>query len=246
MLVGNANIEELAAQAPTVDEYYTQAINFTDVTCFQLVAEMPNSAREALLPPSLHPTIPAAISVQVYAVQHSQWGAFQFANLRVSCRSGVRARGLSVRTVVDSENASEGLRSLLGFPCVYGNVHLRHGYDGVHAAVDFDGMCIFAAQGIDPEALGQNDVQFTGTLNLAHSPNGLRLLQVESQLECQQAERLTPLLEIFDGAGWGNKLIEPNYVVSASVCKMNLTLPAVRFVCKVDELAFTGTEPVAG
>jgi hypothetical protein len=36
----------------------------------------------------------------------------------------------------------------------------------------------------------------------------------------------------------------PYLVIASSVAKMELTIPAIRFVCKPEELAFTGTEPV--
>ena len=48
MLVGTADIEQLAAQAPEVLEFYSEEIVLPQVTCFQLVAEMRNSAREAV------------------------------------------------------------------------------------------------------------------------------------------------------------------------------------------------------
>ena len=115
MLVGSADIEQLAAQAPEVPEFCSEEIVLPQVTCFQLVAEMRNAAREAVLPPSLHPTVPPAMSVQVFAVADSPWGAFNFANTRISCRSGVRARGFSTATMVDSKVACDALRSGLGF-----------------------------------------------------------------------------------------------------------------------------------
>jgi len=58
-------------------------------------AEMRKSAREAVLPPSLHPTIPPALSIQVWRVAESPWGAFHWALTRISCRSGVRCARFS-------------------------------------------------------------------------------------------------------------------------------------------------------
>jgi len=90
-----------------------------------------------------------------------------------------------------------------------------------------------------------HDVQYTGTLNLAHTPNGLRLVQLEADHEATRVERLTARLASFDGAAWGNPLLKPAAVVSSSLALETVVFPAIRFVCKPDELAFTGTESVA-
>ena len=93
--------------------------------------------------------------------------------------------------------------------------------------------------------MGLDDVQYTGTLNLAHTPNGLRLIQAEADHASTLVERLSPRLETFVGAAWGNPLLVPAHIVSASVAVGSIVLQRVRFVCRVDELAFTGTEAVA-
>ena len=92
--------------------------------------------------------------------------------------------------------------------------------------------------------MGLNDVQYTGTLNLAHTPNGLRMLQLEASHQASRVERLSSRLLEFVPAAWGNKLLAPYYVVSSSIANETVTFPPVRFVCKADELAFTGTEQV--
>jgi len=244
MLIGTAELQPLADSAPHVAEFIGKEIRLHDVTCMQYIAEMPNSAREAALPPSLHPTIPAAVSVQVYDVGDSPWGAFRFANTRISCRSGARARGFSTATLVDGEQACAGLRTSLGFPARPADIAFRHGYDGVSIAIVNEHETVFALEAIDPEPMGLNDVQYTGTLNLAHTPMGLRLMQIEAHTEASQVDRLQGQLLEFDGAALGNPLLEPVYTVSASVAKISMSFPPVRFVCKADELAFTGTEAV--
>ena len=244
MLIGTAELQPLADSAPHVAAFIDEEISLRDVTCMQYIAEMPNSAREAALPPSLHPTIPAALSVQVYDVGNSPWGTFRFANTRISCRSGARARGFSTATLVDGEQACEGLRTCLGFPTRPADIAFRHGYDGVSIAVVTAQRTVFALEAINPEPMGLNDVQYTGTLNLAHTPMGLRLMQIEAHTETSQADRLQAQLLEFDGAALGNPLLKPVYTVSASVAKITIGFAPVRFVCKADELAFSGTEAV--
>lgn len=244
MLLGTADVESLLADAPTIAAFSPDATELADVTCFQLSVEMRNVSREALLPPSLHPTIPAAATIQFWDVGTSPWGRFSMAVVRVSCRSGVRARGFTMRVVSSNADVTRHLRGGWGFPAVTGDVELRSGYDGVDATAVIDGAVVLDASGLDPEPMGVDDVQYTGTLNLAHTPKGPRLVQVEAHHTASRVERLLPRLHAFDPEGLGHELLLPARDIAATVATENVSLPPIRFVCSVEELAFTGTEPV--
>lgn len=244
MLVGTADVNALAAGAAEVAAFHPEPVEIGDGVCFQLTAEMRNSAREAVLPPGLHPTIPPALSVQVFEVGRSPWGAFHLATVRISCRSGVRARGFTRGSVVSTDEACRGLRSTLGFPARTGEIAFRHGYDGVSITVLDAGRETLHIEAIDPEPMASDDVQYTGTLNLAHTPLGLRLMQVEMNVQATQVDRLSARLERFDGAAWGDALLVPSHVIAATVSRLAATFPPVRFVCRADQLAFTGTEAI--
>ena len=79
MIIGSADIATLSAQAPTIVAYSPDPVTLTEVECFQLTAEMRNTAREAVLPSALHPTVPAALSLQAWNVGSSPWGPFSMA-----------------------------------------------------------------------------------------------------------------------------------------------------------------------
>ena len=245
MLRGTADLSMLAESAPTIETFCPDAISLQGVTCFQLTAEMRNNARESLLPAGLHPTIPAALSLQVMEVTDSPWGGFAFALLRVSCRSGVRARGFTRAAIASTERACTGLQQTLGFPASSGPIEFRHGYDGVSIRLlSVSGEPLAEIEAIDPEPMANNDVQYTGTMNLAHTPNGIRLMQVEMNTTPNQVDRLSARIESFNGAAFGDARIKPAQVIAASVVTMDAEFPPVRFVCKPEELAFTGTEAV--
>ena len=246
MLVGSASVDDLLHDltTATIDAFSTDDVELGAVACLQVVAEMRKRSREALLPPSLHPTIPPAMSLQVWDVGASPWGAFTMVMCRVSCRSGVRARGFTTAAFVSTEAACGELRRQFGFPARVADVSLRRGYDRVTATVTFEGNVIAQVEAIDPEPMANDDVQYTGILNLAHTPNGARLVQVEPHHHATRVERLRAALTSFDGAAWGSALLEPAFVVSSSLALESVEIPAIRFVCKPDELAFTGTEAV--
>jgi len=121
---------------------------------------------------------------------------------------------------------------------------MRCSYDGVTANVNETEREILSITGLDPEPMSIDDVQYTGSMNLAHTPNGLRLVQVEADHVATRVERLTGRIQRFDGAAWGNPLLDPYRVISASIAVERVTFPPVRFVCRPDELAFTGTETI--
>ena len=244
MLLGTADVDDLLTDAPVVEAFSPDGIELGEVTCFQLSAEMRNISREALLPPGLHPTIPASLTVQFWDVGTSNWGRFSMVVVRVSCRSGVRARGLSTRAICSDPAVTDDLRAIWGFPAVSGEVELRSSYHGVDATAVVDGDVVLEASGLDPDPMGLSDVQYTGTLNLAHTPRGPRLVQVEAHHLASRVERLQPYLHTFDSMALGHNLLLPAREVAATVATESVSIPAVRFVCSVDELAFNGTEAV--
>jgi hypothetical protein len=239
MITGTADLDRLAASAPTITTWSDEDLELGSVECFQLIAEMRSTAREAVLPPALHPTIPPSLSIQAWNVADSPWGPFSMAHTRVSCRAGVRARGFTTAATATSAQAATGLAERFGFPVRVGPVELRRHYDGVDLAAD--GLRIAA---LDPTPLGSADVQYTGTLNLATTPNGLRLVQVESHHSGDRVERIQGRIIEFESTMWGDPLLSPYHVVSTSIAVETITMPAVRFVCRPDELAFSGTEKV--
>lgn len=244
MLRGTADVVALAEGAPTLREFHAHTLDLDGVVLLQMVMEMRNRAREAVLPPSLHPTLPPTLSMQIWQVAGSPWGAFTLAVARVSCRSGVRARGFTTAAVASSDPAVQGLTGSFGYPVRRGDVHLYASYSGADASVAVDGRETFRAAAIDPVPMGPDDVQYTGTLNLIHAPAGPRLLQVEFHLEPTRVERLRSRLEAFDAAAWGSANLDPYYAVTASLALGQVTFAPLRFLLHAEELAFTGTEPI--
>jgi hypothetical protein len=168
------------------------------------------------------------------------------AQARVGCRSGLRPRGLVHGCVVDAatDAVAAALRDRWGFPAQPGTVALRRGYDRVTARVEIGGTTVLALDGVDPEPLAPGDVAYTTTVTLAHTPRGLRLVQVDTDVAATRAERLRPRLDVFTADGWVHASVEPAHLVSASIAVGDVTLQRLRYVSRPDESAFTGTEPV--
>jgi hypothetical protein len=137
------------------------------------------------------------------------------------------------------------LRERFGYPCRHGEVSLQSHYDGCDLAVGIDGGPVLVVAALDPQPLGPDDVQYTSTLNLAHTPNGLRLVQVEAHHEADSVERVGARVVRFDGEAWGDARLDPYHVVTTTVARdRRISMPPVRFVCRADVSAFEGTESV--
>ena len=242
MLSGTAAVEDFASgQVPTWD---VEPVVLEDFEIVQALFELRSAARQAVLPPALHPTNPPTLVVQVWRCGVSRWGPFELAQVRVQCRSGLRPRGFVTASVIDNDAAAAGLGAGWGFTARVGAVRLRRFYDETTVEVDVDGQSVLRLAGVDPNPLGPHDAGYSSTLNLAQTPNGLRLVQLDLDVSPDRVERLRPSLTTFDAEAWGNRVLDPYYPVSASVAVGRATLPRVRYCCRPDVLAFVGTETV--
>jgi hypothetical protein len=245
MLTGTASLDELVAHAATMPNFDTEALTLPEAVVFQAMFESRIAGREASLPPSLHPTGVPTFVMQVWQCPESPWGPFSLAQGRVGARSGLRPRGHLQACVVDSDDAAHALRARWGFPARPGTVRLRQHYDAVEASVEVDDTIVLSVRGTDPEPLGTGDIAYSQTVSLAHTPRGLRLVQIEYDVAVTRAERLHPRLDGFDAAAFGmHPTVQPYYAVSSSIAHGAIELHRLRFVCRPEELAFTGTEPV--
>jgi hypothetical protein len=245
MLTGTAPLDELVAHAATMPSFDTEAVTLPDADVFQAMFESRIAGRQASLPPSLHPTGVPTFVVQVWQCPESPWGPFSLAQGRVGARSGLRPRGHLQACVVDSDDAAQALRARWGFPARSGTVRLRHHYDAVEVSVEVGGTIVVSVRGSDPEPLGTGDIAYSQTVSLAHTPRGLRLVQIEYDVAVTRAERLRPRLVGFDAAGFGmHPVVQPYHAVSSSIAHGAIELHRLRFVCRPEELAFTGTEPI--
>jgi hypothetical protein len=245
MLTGTAPLDELVAHAATMPSFDTEALTLPEADVFQAMFESRIAGRQASLPPSLHPTGVPTFVVQVWQCPESPWGPFSLAQGRVGARSGLRPRGHLQACVVDNEVAAEALRRRWGFPARAGTVSLRHHYDAVEASVMVGGTTVLSMRASDPEPLGTGDIAYSQTVSLAHTPRGLRLVQIEYDVTATRAERLRPRLDDFDADGFGmHPTVQPYHPVSSSIANGEIELHRLRFVCRPEELAFTGTEPI--
>lgn len=244
MLTGSADPDLLARGAPRMETLHNEALSLPGVELLQVLCEIDAKALQSLLPPALHPTLPPLASWAVLRARESPWGPFSLAQLRIECRSGTRPRVFPLSGVVDNPRAGRGLASGWGYRLGAGEVELRRSYHETVATVQREGARVLELGYRDPVPLGAADVQYMASMNLAHAPAGLRLVQVDCDHAVREAERGVPVLTHFDAGAWGAPDVCPTWPVSACLSVCDLTLPRLRFACRPDVPAFAGTERI--
>jgi len=244
MLIGTANIEQLASRAAVIENLHTEPQTLEQVEILQVTYEIDGAARADVLPPALHPTNPPLVTWLFYHCPSGSLGRFTLAQTRIECRSGVRPRGFLISSVIDNNDAGAALSARWGYAFQPGAVHVHRHYDAIRGTVAVNGHTVLDISALNPDPLAESDVQYIANMNLAHTPTGLRLVQVDPDYRVHRAERGQPRLTGFDAAAWGDARIQPVYAVSASIAVADITLPRIRFLCRPDVLAFEGTEVV--
>ncbi len=245
MLFGTADVDALAAGAPRMERLDADPLVLPGALVVQATFEMPAIVRECFLPPALHPTDPPLVSWLVYhCAEGGPLGAFALAQLRVSCRSGLRPRGFLVDGVIDATDAGRALAARWGYRVRHGEVRTTRHFEAVSVRIAIEGRPIADLALRDPDPLAAGDVQYTASMHLAETPRGRRLVQVDPSYAVARAERARPRLLAFDAAACGDARLAPTSPVSASIALADVTLPKLRYLCRPDVWAFDGTERV--
>jgi hypothetical protein len=246
VLTGTSDLDRLDARAPVMESLTTEPVTLEGVEILHLVFETSTEVGQELLPPALDATAPPLLSWVFWRCPAGPFGSFELAQARLGCRSGVRPRALLMNAFIDSVDAGASLTAGWGFGPAAAEVRLRRHYDDVEATVIVDGSVVLHAKLADPQPLGPGDVHYTVSLHAAHTPAGLRLVQVDPRFEVRRAERGRPRVLMLDPAAWGDERLRPTWPVSASLAVADITLPRLRYLCRPDVSAFVGTEHVGG
>lgn len=244
MIGGTADVQALAAQAPTVADLRTEPLTLTDADVFKVSFELGWEGYATLLPPALIPTNPPYATWLFLRVPDSPLGAFGLAQLQIGCRAGSAARGFVARTFIDNSRAGQALTERWGITTQPARIKLHRQYDAVQAAVAVNDRPILEVVARDALVLSAPDVSFNALMLLAHTSLGLRLIDIDLQVTVHQAERLKPSCTSFDAGAWRDTRIRPTNPIAATALLGDVTLPALRYVCDPLISALDGIEEI--
>lgn len=106
---GTLDVNELAAAAPQIDGYGTEALSLKNAQVLNVTSEISAIGSDALLPPSMNPSIPPYIQCTAMIFSESPWGPFSTGELRLVGRAGFRPRAITFKTFTNNPAAAKEL-----------------------------------------------------------------------------------------------------------------------------------------
>lgn len=244
MLYGTGSIDPISKRAPKVGSLDTEPLELPGIELLRVTFEIARHDVATFFPPALQATLPPLVTWSVYRCKEGPLGPFCLAETQLNCRSGARTRTYLLAGVIDSEGAGAALSERWGFDPRIGEIRLSQGFDRVDASVVVEGRTILDVSMRDPVPLGATAIHFAASMHPAHTPNGLRLLQVDASFRVQRSERGRASVDCFSAAEWNEPRVRPTNPVAATFSTADLTLEKLRFMGRPEVNAFEGTEPV--
>jgi hypothetical protein len=229
MLFGTANLQDLGHTSPRVDIQPGPALDLGDVDWLQFSYELPGD-RQNLFPTCLHPTMPPIVTLQLWRGGGGELGSFGMAQLRLSCRAGMRIRAFLVQSVIDGDAAAQLLSLRFGYRPTPGEVIINRRADRIEGRVTCGPRTVFDAAMIKPESLVPEALQHIDNMNLARVGDALRLLQIEADITTLGVQRGVQQLITFDADFWGLHGRQLRYPIIAAAAHTRISMPPVRYI----------------
>lgn len=239
-LRGELDPGKLEVDLPRLADFMTDAWDLGEIDVVHVNYEVYFKGVLESLPPALNPSIPPHISWLVYQVPDSPFGPFNLVQSRIGCRLGLKPRGLLTAAVCDNEAAARALGSRWGFRVVLGDVRVRSRADELALSVSVGHAEILSLRIVDPDLLPGSGIPISPGLNLAETPHGVQLVQVDPEYVITAARRGKPVVSEFDVEAWGSTLT-PSWPMSGTAFRAQVTLPALRFIIDPSLPAEAGT-----
>jgi hypothetical protein len=242
---GTLDVNELAAAAPQIDGYGTEALSLKNAQVLNVTSEISAIGSDALLPPSMNPSIPPYIQCTAMIFSESPWGPFSTGELRLVGRAGFRPRAITFKTFTNNPAAAKELARRWGFPVTPGDVHLSVRHERIVVRVnDGQGRNVVEAEMIDREGISGSDIQYIAAMHLARNRGDgkLVLVQVDPDYVFTKVERGHSHFMHIDQENLGTRgLIAPTNPIISTYAQCEVILPKIRFICDPNENALTST-----
>jgi hypothetical protein len=245
---GTLDVAKWAQSVPTIEGYKTEPWTLKGARVLELHMEITDELADALVPRTMHPSIPQYAIFNVTHYPDSPVGKFSIAEVRIAGRTGVRPRGHVLRSIVDSEDARKALAARWGFPVQPGEVSMEQRHDRVVGKALIDGKVALHIEQLDREAIGGNDIQWIASMHLARNKEDgkLVLVQVDPEYVFSKSERGRPVIVCLDNDAFrAGGYLQVTNPISASFAICDVTLPKIRYVCDPELPALQGTTKVA-
>jgi hypothetical protein len=218
-------------------------MTLTNARLMQVSYEVEHDGALAALPTALHPSIPPHLTWLALRCEDSAAGPFTLVQTRLGCRAGMKPRGFLLGAYINNPDASDLLARRWGYGCTVGRADLEVNYDRVRATAGPAGARpALDVELVTPQTLSSS-VNYAFNLNLAETPWGRKLVQVDTEVTFHTLDRGRPRLRSYDPTAWHGRVV-PVHPVAATVARVDITFHPVQYICAPDELVEIGTEKV--
>lgn len=234
--------------ATTINGYKTEPWVLKNAQMLSVNMEIDDDPADALIPRTMHPSIPAYAIFNLTHYPESPIGAFSIAEVRIAGRTGVRPRGFVLRSFCDSEDARRELGARWGYPVAPAKVRLELRHDRVVGHVTADDHQVLEFEMIDREVISGGDIQYIASMHLARNKEDGKsvLVQVDPEFVFSKGERGKPRINLLDGNAFGaNGNLTLGNPISATYAVAEVKLPKIRYICDPEKPAMQGTTKVA-
>jgi hypothetical protein len=231
LLYGRGDHTEILISHMPLDLKDTSEIIIEDARIFYILYEMKMAIAESILPPSLHPSIPALFSLTFIEGKNSAMGDFTFAYTGIACRTGIKPRHLVMKAFCDNPQASSIFQQRYGFSVQQAKVACRESYDQVHGKIE-DTNTIIADVSIGnciPLMGAGSIIKYSPTLNGCLLKDKPTLVQFEANYDFKSVIRGEPAEKIFDSKSLGHEGMTTGYPIAGSYATVDIHLMPPRF-----------------
>lgn len=242
LLYGQRPAKEFAAPSSELDLSANETITLNDVEIFYSLFEVPMAETLKVLPPALHPSVPAVFATTFWRVRTSPFGAFIFSYVGPACRTGIKPRHMVTAAWCDNEQAGDFLARHYGFNFQNAQLRCRETYDRVHGTVVVNGQPILDVTTTDcvPLVGAGGTVKYSPMLNLTRLEGRSVFAQFEAAYSFKRVIRGPVKANLFNPLDTGDLELVPNYPIAGTYAICDVQLMPVRFAADLETPAEAG------
>ncbi|HKV53789.1 MAG TPA: acetoacetate decarboxylase family protein [Candidatus Binataceae bacterium] len=241
---GKLDLDASIRSAPIIDGFGTAPWTLKGCRWLEFRYEIDDEPADALLPPALHPAMPAYATFTIAHFPQSPVGPFSLGEIRVVGRAGGRPAAFSVGGFCDSAAARSELAAGWGYKLAEAQLRLDARHYEVSAEVTAGTRTILKLVLRDRKSLAATHLQPLPGMNLARNQqnDAAVLVQVDIEAAFVQSDGGTIASLRFDrdafAIGHSLRLMNP---MGSAFAAADVTLGRIQIVCDPAQPAETGT-----
>lgn len=235
---GSMDLVARAADGLALDALATEALELKGVRILDCRTEIAAGPADALVPPALHPGIPAYGGWVVMQADDSPFGPFALAQLRIGVRIDAVGAFFAVGAVCDCEPLRRALAEGWGWRVGEGQARIEELYHRVDATVTTGGRTVLGLTLTERRPLPGTRLSTPSLVSLARFRGRSTLINAAVTSNNIGADGGRYALTAFDGAAFGaNDAFRPSFPMGATYGVADLTLGAPDFIMDADRPA---------